>query len=49
MTRRAFQMRHLSRPILAGVETAQGPSTQTSNSLQFNLQEPTWEELLGRR
>lgn len=49
MTRRAFQMRHLSRPILGGVETTQGPTTQPFNSLPFNSQEPTWEELLGRR
>ncbi|MEB3325030.1 MAG: hypothetical protein VKM17_06790 [Cyanobacteriota bacterium] len=49
MTRRVFQLRHLSRLTAPGAATPQGRPPEPPNALQCTLQELTWEELLGRR
>lgn len=49
MTRRASQQRLLSRLNSSGVIAPQSRPTEPPNTLQCSHQEPTWEELLGRR
>jgi len=49
MTRRVFQLRHLSRLTAPGAATPQGRPQEPPNALQCTQQELTWEELLGRR
>jgi hypothetical protein len=49
MTRRASQQRLLSRINTSGVVAPQARPIETPTSLQCTHQEPTWEELLGRR
>jgi hypothetical protein len=49
MTRRASQQRVLSRINASGVVAPQSRPSETPTSLQCTHQEPTWEDLLGRR
>jgi hypothetical protein len=49
MTRRASQQRLLSRLNASGVVAPQARPSEPPTSLQCTHQEPTWEELLGRR
>lgn len=49
MTRRASQQRLLSRINTSGVVAPQSRPSETPTSLQCTHQEPTWEDLLGRR
>ena len=49
MSRRSLQLRQLSRSIPSGGVAPLGRPAEAPTAMQCTPQEPTWEDLLGRR